>query len=300
MPRRQPPPDCITATEAIQRIGKSLYKYVEKGHLHPQGPATLKHKFYLESEVASIEAQEKRAFETKLHKMPAHFSQARASDMQSLYDLATRIFGSSTISPEKRVAWIEAEARGNYVVKLSTNEVVSYFYVQALTHDRIMKYMKECRGSTIRPDELLHIRPGAPLEMIIAGIGRDPRADKQYVAAALHGFAQDLAKWASEGIEISKFYAYSETLDGIYLSFSMGMQIWKRPRYIEGEGPFFTFVLDVQSSDIPLLRPYKQALAEYKRAHASQPLYRYIVDREKAEQKQGMPAPLEEPDTPTA
>ncbi len=266
MARRQPPPGCITATEAINRIGKSLYKYVNKGYLHPQGPATLKHKYYLESEVAHIEALEKAAFEEKLRKISAHFAQVRSSDMQSLYELAVKIFGSTTIGTEKRKSWIEKEPKGNYVIKRDdTNEVVAYFYVQSLSHERIMQYMRECRGSTITPEDIRKIESGQH-EMIIAGIGRDPRADKQYTAALLRGFTRELEQWGHEGIEITHFYAYSETLDGVYLCFTMGMELWKRPRYLDGS-PFFRFVLDVEKSDLPLLQPYKKALTQWKTTH---------------------------------
>jgi len=268
MPRRQPPPGAITATEAINRIGKSLYKYVEKGLLHPQGPATLKHKYYLESEVARIEAQEKAAFEAKFSKMPAHFTQARPSDAEGIYDLAVRLFGGPGISAKRRREWMEAEPRGNYVLKRNdTNEVVAYLYVQSLSHKRIEQYLKECRGSTVTKEEIRKIEPETTHEIVIGAIGREPRADKQYTAALLHGFAQDLELWGREGIEISRFYGYSETIEGIYLAFTMGMESLGRPRYIDGEGPFFKFVLDVEKKNIPILRPYKRALAEWKQSH---------------------------------
>lgn len=106
---------------------------------------------------------------------------------------------------------------------------------------------------------------GSPHEIVLAGIGRDPRADKQYTAVLLRGFAQDLESWGREGIEISRFYTYSETIDGIYLSFLMGMELLEKPRYIDREGPFFKFVLDV-GKDIPFLRPHKRALAEWKQS----------------------------------
>lgn len=268
MPRRQPPPGTITATEAIKRIGKSLYKYVDKGLLHPQGPATLKHKYYLESEVASIEAQEKAAFEAKFSKMPARFERTRPSDAEGIYNLAVKIFGGPGISADKRREWIETETRGNYVVKRNdTNEVVAYLYVQSLSHQRIERYLKECRGSTVTKEEIRRIEPGTTHEMVIGAIGREPRADKQYTAVLIHGFLQDLETWAREGIEISHFYGYSETVDGIYLSLTMGMKLLGRPRYIDGEGPFFKFVLDVEKTDIPILRPYKRALAQWKQSH---------------------------------
>src|SRR6266536_4940583 len=113
MPRRQPPPGCITATEAIKLIGKSLYKYVDKGIIHPQGPSTLQHKYYLASEVERVRAIEQSAFEEKINKIPAHFTPALSSDMDSLYDLAVRLFGGVTISAVRRKEWISAEPKGH-------------------------------------------------------------------------------------------------------------------------------------------------------------------------------------------
>lgn len=263
--RRPAPPGYLSAGRVAELLGSSrMYKV----GLKKQTPPGLKHGYYLEKEVMAILSADKAFFEAKLTNLPTRYTLAKPSDAEGIYNLAVRIFGASTISAEKRRSWIEAERRGNYVVRrLDTNEILAYFYVQALPHERILQYLRECRGSTIEPDELLPIRPGQKLELIIGGIGRDPRADKQYAAALLHGFANDLERWAKEGIEISHLYAYSETMDGIYLSFAMGMDIWQRPRYLDGEGPFFTFVLDVEKSDASLLKRYKKALQEYRHTH---------------------------------
>lgn len=266
--RRPAPPGYITAARAGELLGQSrMYKLAKAGRLQRHTPPGQKHGYYLESEVQSILDADKAFFEEKLHKLPARFAHARPGDMQSLYELANRLFGSITIPPERRREWIEKEPRGHYVMKAEdTNRVVAYLYLLALSHDRILQYMKECRAGNITGEEVQRLTSGTPHEMVIAGIGRDPRADKQYTAALLHGFVQDLERWGSQGIEISRFCAFSETLDGVYLCLSMGMKQWGKPRFRDGS-PCFKFVLEVQESDIPLLRPYKRALAEYRQSH---------------------------------
>jgi hypothetical protein len=282
--RKPAPPGYITAARAGELLGQSnLYKYTKAGRLHKHVPPGKTHGYYSEEEVNGIIEADKSFFEEKLHKISARFVQARPSDMHSLRELAVRMFGPNTISEEKRRALVEKEPRGNYLLKREgTNEVIAYFYVQSLTHERIMQYMRECRGSTLTPDDIQKIEPGQH-EMIIAGIGRDPRADRQYMAVMLHGFARELAQWGREGIDITRFYAYSETLEGVMLCFKMGMQLWEQPRYIQG-APHFKFVLDIQASENPLLRGYKQALAEHKQAQEQKP------KRERRKQK-----PTDEP-----
>ena len=263
--RKPAPPGYMTPARAAELLGSrsNVYKLAEAGRLHKHTPPGKTHGYYAEIEVQSIIDADKSFFDEKLHKISARFAQTHPDDIHSLRELATRMFGPNTISEEKRRALVEKEPRGNYVLKRDgTNEVIAYFYVQSLTHERILQYMRECRGSTLTPDDIRKIEPGTH-EMIIAGIGRDPRADRQYIAVILHGFARELEQWGREGIEITRFYAYSETIEGVYLCFRMGLELWEKPRYIDGV-PHFKFVLDVETSDIPLLRGYKQALAEYK------------------------------------
>lgn len=265
--RRPAPAGYITAAKAGELLGQSrLYKLVEAGRLHRHTPPGQKHGYYSESEVQVILDADRAFFEEKLHKISAHFVQTKPSDIKSLRELAVRMFGEITISEEIRRAWVEKEPRGNYVIKRDdTSEVIAYFYVQSLSHERIMRYMQECRGSTITVDDIRKIEPGQH-ELIVAGIGRDQRADKQYMAVMLHGFAQDMVNWAREGIEITRLYAYSETMDGIFLCFKMGMELIETPRMIRGQ-PHYKFMLDIQKSTHPLISPYKRALAEYKKSH---------------------------------
>jgi hypothetical protein len=72
-----------------------------------------------------------------------------------------------------------------------------------------------------------------------------------------------MAKLGSKGIIIKKIYATSETVTGIAMGFSVKMEQFGK---LLGAGRF-RFVLDVEKSDLPLLLPYKQALALWKQEH---------------------------------
>ena len=270
--RREPPPGYMTASDAGNLLGSSAEGFllgpnlVEAGRLHRHSPPEQKHGYYLKSEVDAILEADRDFFEAKLHKVRASFAQTTPADIHSLRELAVRLFGEKTISEDIRRSWVEKEPRGNYIIKLNdTQEVVAYFYVQSLSHERIVHYLHECKGSTVTPDEIRRLEPGQH-ELIVAGIGRDPRADRQYMAVMLHKFSQDMVTWAQEGIEVTKLYAYSETMEGIFLCFKLGMELTEKPRNVRGR-PHYKFVLDIEKSNHPLVSAYKMALAEYKQAH---------------------------------
>jgi hypothetical protein len=72
-----------------------------------------------------------------------------------------------------------------------------------------------------------------------------------------------MAKLGSQGVNITKIYATSETVMGIEMAHSAKMGIFAGGR--------FRSILDVETSDLPLVQPYKRAFAAWRQEPGSPP-----------------------------
>jgi hypothetical protein len=63
--RFQPPPGYLSSAEAIKRLGKTLYKYVEENRIRKLTPDGHKHGFYNEEDVNAILQAERTFSATK-------------------------------------------------------------------------------------------------------------------------------------------------------------------------------------------------------------------------------------------
>jgi predicted DNA-binding transcriptional regulator AlpA len=193
----------------------------------------------------------------------ARFALAQEKDMQGIYNLAARLF-PRTIDAQRRRNWFEKNPEGQYVVRRNGN-VLAYFYLQALKHDRLLAYMNgEIRGWDITADDIETFEPGKPVECLIGGIGSDPDVGdvlrSAYVAILLRGVEKDLERLGCKGIYITKVYAYSSTAEGIAMCTRLGMQIFAPP-----QGKRQTFILNVETSDASLVRSYKRGFAAWQK-----------------------------------
>ena len=137
-----------------------------------------------------------------------------------------------------------------------------------------MAFMRgEIRGKHITPNDLDCFEPNKTVECLIKSVGatkeigiteETKRANQlRFLYKLLRGTAQEMAKLGSRGIKISTMYATSETVTGIAMGFSAKMHQFGKPI----GGGRFRFAMDVEETDIPLLHPYKKALAEWEKQH---------------------------------
>jgi len=269
--RRPAPPGYMTAAQAGEKLGQSrLYKFAQAGRLHRHTPPGQKHGYYLQSEVQAIVDAEEAFYgakpESEIDDTDAVFALATPDDMDALVTLAKKLF-NSTIDADRRREWIAKEPRGHYIVKKKSGEVVAYFYLQPLQHDKMIDYLEgRVYGWQITADDIETLEPGKHAEVMIGGIGSDPDVDQDtrsnYVAVLLRGIRRDLEQLGREGIIIDKIYSYSNTLDGIVMSLDLEMQQWKKPRAHK----YCMFVLDIKNSNTFLLQGYKRGFKQYQRS----------------------------------
>jgi hypothetical protein len=277
MGRMQPPPGYLTSSQAAEilkcKVGM-VYNYERSGRLTKEVPKGRKQGYFKESEVRALAAGLAEFFELSPEdQMPEMsdlvFAQATPDDAEGIYKVAASLFGSTTPA-EDRKPLIASCPEGNYIVRWK-GKIVAYIHIQPLKHESIMAFMNgKIRGKDIKVNDLDCFTPGQSVECLIKSVGAvkdigpddDSRSLNQlhFLFKLLRGTALEMAKLGARGINITKFYATSETVTGIEMAYSAHMEMFGRPF----RGGRFRYVLDVQQSDMPLLRPYKRALAEWR------------------------------------
>lgn len=278
MPQRKPPPPgYCTATQATKILGnKMLYRYIEKGLIHPVGPDIRKHKYYSISELEQVKAQETAFYHpprTEKQELPGHsitFSRATPDDMEGVYAVASKLFHHTT-SADARKPLVDRCPDGNYVLK-DNGVIVAYIHLQPLKHDRLMAFMRgDIRGWQISVDDLQCFPVGTPIELLIKSVGayaEKPSLQKYYIERLLRGTAHAIAQLGSQGVHITKLYATSETPTGIETAIRAKMTSMGPMKGSKGMKRY-AFVLDMATSDLKLVHPYQIAYAIWQSEHTN-------------------------------
>lgn len=278
MARMQPPKGYLTSSQAAKILNVKvgvIYSYERSGQLHKKIPPGRKQGFFIEEEVNALAHGLASFFETsikaeEIHKDNLTFSQATPQDMDGVYKVAANLFGSTT-SAEARKPLIYACPEGNYILKRN-EEVVAYIHIMPLKHEKLMAFMKgEIRGKDIVVSDLDMFEAGKTVECLVKSVGAVKnignseelcRANQlHFLFRLLRGTAYEMAKLGEKGINITKIYGTSETVTGIAMAFSAKMEQLGKPL---GMGRF-RFVMDITSSNLPVLMPYKRALATWQK-----------------------------------
>lgn len=277
--RKEPPPGYVTATDAMKIIGnKMLYKYVASGSIKQYGTDLSKHKYYRLSEVEAVRDSlqafygEQEATVKLSDKLKGHylqFAQATPDDMEGVYAVASKLFEHTT-SADARKPLIARCPIGNYIVR-DNGVIVAYIHIQPLKHDRLMAFMDGViRGWQITAEDLECFTPGQTIEVLIKSVGsyhEDNAIRLAYMQRLLNGVSREIEELGKQGIIIPTIYATSDTPTGIAMSLHAKMQALGKMKHSDGKR--FAFKLDIAASDLPLLKPYKTALAEYRHGYTT-------------------------------
>lgn len=254
-----------------------LYKYLDKHIIKTVNSPIRGQKFYSRADLEAIRGSNDALYERGASigiKNETKFSRATIEDMEGVYAVALELFGKTT-SAEARKPLIAKCPDGNYVVK-EADEIQAFIHIQPLRHEALEKFMHgKIFGRDITADDLDCFEPGKTVDVLIKSMGATRQYGESkhrfYIQRLLFGVASALAELGKQGIIIRKICATSETETGIALSLHARMRTVRRlkpPR--ENKPARYAFELDVATSDLPLLREYKQALAEWQQLHSTQ------------------------------
>jgi len=219
--------------------------------------------------------------------------QQMLEDLAQENRLATTYFGEGYGQlPERTAArrrYLEVNPDSTFYL-FNYSRMIASINIVPLTHDAVLEFQEGKRGWQFSDDKIKLYEPGDPLELIIIDTMVTPSASPEkrnrYASYLLHGLAKTMQEWGEKGIEIKSVDACGASDEGEHILQSAGFT------FLGLKGKRRMYHLEIEESNLKLLRPYKKAFANWKQAHP--PLHRFIVDREDAE-KQSTPAPLTDP-----
>lgn len=272
MPRKQPPPGYTTAGEAariLQVTDAMLTIYVRQGKLKRYGPETRKHKFYKLSEVEKLAEAERAFFEPDVEvASPPEglvFRKATLADLEAEGYLAYLCFGprASDTMPARR-AFLTHNPDMFYHLYDHGNLAASMNIVP-LKAEALEEFKKGKRGWLFSLDEIEQFTPG-PHRLIIIDFMTAPvefpERRGMYGTQLLMGLSKQLKEWGAQGVEILSVHACGSTESSRHNLRSAGFTELGEP--VPGR---VIFELDVTSSLLKLLQPYKEAFATWQREH---------------------------------
>jgi len=268
-----------TAAEARQVVGLSEHSFqywVKSGKINKSVLPGKKQGAYLKREIDRKAQQIERALffaDTK----DLEFKPATVNDMDAESHLASLVFG-------RRALEGDAMERARQLAKISPDStyhlydrdiLVASINLVPLRHEAILEFIQGKRGWLFVDEKgaILPFEPGQPLECIIidymATPAVPPEQRHEYAIRLLFYFLDMMEEWGKRGIEISKIYANGGTEIGKRLLESAGGKVINLARHEKHPKVVRTiYEVDIEASTKRFIRPYKAALAEWKRQHA--------------------------------
>ncbi len=263
----------LSSSEARKRLNVSTSTFkrlVDSGKIRKITPPNKKQGLYVEEDVSRIEEDMKKFMDVyTIASASNHIEVVQAqneNDIKATVQIGRQHFGDIVHSLEKRMQWFIISSKGDYVLK-HDGVIVGYFSMQAMRKDAIERIFDQ-KGGLTKTEDMIPIVPGEPLECYISTIavttvGVNRTQSRMYGMLLLMGVFDRIVDLGREGIDIRRIWAKSRTVSGIKLSRDLG---FRDLGYIDNEQ--IGFVLDVEKSDLPVFKRYREALKEANKAKA--------------------------------
>lgn len=198
-------------------------------------------------------------------KTPLRFEKATLETQEGEFKLAELVFGERTRQfDDKRIDLLKRNPNMSYYV-YDANFMVASMNIVPMQHEAILKFKEGERG-WLMGEYVEQYKPGKPLELIIIDCMTTPSVPlnrrRMYAQRLFFGVMEVFAEMAKQGIEIKSIHACGGTPDG--------REILERAKFAylgEPRPNRHIYELDIASSDLPLLNPYKEAHAKYLKTH---------------------------------
>lgn len=280
MPRYQPPKGYYTATqvkEILNISGGMIANYVEKGKIKHIVPPGRKHGFYLKSDVDKLANELRAFFDLEEETETIILTAATAEDIPACITLNRELFtikdeADNAILSEKWRKWIKKNPEIVHILKRD-EEIVGITTMLPLKPGS-EKFQQVLRADTsillgdvsICTEDIEEYKAESHIQLYIAEIGIRPKLDKtlrrKYGAKLISKFIDTIVDLGKRGIVIEEIIAVGATRSGIRLLQHFGFceVIFPRP-------DTRLFTLNMKQSGAPITHAYREALAEYHKAH---------------------------------
>jgi hypothetical protein len=263
MPRSSnAPAGLYTAEQAIAKLRMhkaTFHDYVKKGKIKKVVPPGRSQGYYEKAYIDKM-AEANELFAIQYASDPATFGVASEEDIEGIYRVMVSFWGSIYVpTVEQRLSWYRVNPEIDYVVK-QDDIVTGYISLLPLKSDIMDRLMAgEIGTKDLQPKDILPFEADTPLECWV-GIAVKPGVYKpeKYGIRLIAGTLKVLNTMAERGIIIKRFWAKSETADGIKLCRDLDFEeidpdAKKLPK---------KFVLDVETTTSPHLQDYQRTLRE--------------------------------------
>jgi hypothetical protein len=254
-----------TAQEAQERLGmtKDMFNnHVKQGTIK-KTVFVGSHGYYKKTEIDAL-AEKIEVLLLTARDQDLEYRTATLDDLDAEIDLAALNFGRkrAEATREIRAKYLRANPEITHYL-FSNKRMVAAINFVPLTHDAILEFRKGKRGWLFDLNQIEQFEPGHRLECIIIDMMTTTRVTldqrHRYAADLLNNFSHiTLVEWGRRGVDIATIDACAGTEDG--------ERILKRAdfnytgTYDERE----MYHLDVDTSHLKILQPYKAALAHWK------------------------------------
>jgi hypothetical protein len=254
-----------TASEAREKLGgmapSSFHRLVLAGKIRKVTPPNKKQGLYVSEDVDKIAEAMAQFVDMYTTNESLELVAAQSeSDIKATVQIARQHFGERAYGLEKRMEWFKKEPEGDYVLK-HDRVIVGYFCMKPVNPAAIEDHIFKPTGG-VRTEDIERYELGKELECYVLGIATkldtNGRFNRLYGAALISGAFERIMELGKQGIDIRRIWTTSQTVTGIKLSRDLGFE---ELGYIDNE--HIKFMLDTNKSDHPLIRMFREELANY-------------------------------------
>jgi hypothetical protein len=254
-----------SAKEAQQILGmtRDKFNYILRTRNIERVPFLGGYGYYKKTDIDRL-AEEIDIFLRLGDKTNLHYRTATLDDIDAEIDLAALNFGRkrAEATREARVRFMGANPEITHYLYANDRMIASINLIP-LTHDAILEFRAGKRGWQFHTDQIERFAPAHRLECIIIDMMTTTRVALdhryRYGSFLLRDFVTiTLVEWAKRGVDIATVDACAGTEDGERILKRAGFEFFGK----HDERDIYHLAID--KSDLPLLRPYKDAIAEYR------------------------------------
>jgi len=261
-----------TASEAREQLGgiagASLQRLVDDGKIRKiVPPENKKRGLYNKEDVDKLAGAMQQFMDiytiTQSDSKPELIQAQNEEEIKATVRIDQQYFGDQIHSLEKRLYWFKICPNGDYVLK-HHGIIVGYFSMQGIKQEAVERLFLHRKGNPkTQAEDMIPLAPGEPLQayvsMIAVKADEKQAQQKTYGLLLLLGLEKVFIDLGKQGIDIRTIWAKSGTVPGIKLSRDFG---FSEMGYINNEQ--MGFCLDIETSPIPMVQKYREALKEAK------------------------------------
>lgn len=263
-----------TARDAQKKLGmdRDKFNYTIKFRDIKRVPFLGGYGYYKKADIDKLAAE----IETFLRfgeSTDLQYRTATLEDIDAEVDLAALNFGTkrAEATKEHRIRFLQANPDVTHYL-FSRGEMVASINLVPITHDAMIEFRKGKRGWLFDTNEIEQFTSDHRLESIIIDFMTTTKVPKEqrfyYASLLLRDLTRvTLTDWGHKGVDIASIDTCGGTEDGKRIVKRAGFEHVGIYRYPGGYYDREIYHLDIDKSDLPLLKDYKIAIASWKTQH---------------------------------